>query len=204
MRHGWDRDNPAYRQIFTSRLIPEATVEQMNWLNDLQRISTSPENAVRIRIETGDIDVLERLPQMAVPTLVLHSRNDGAIPFEEGRQIATLIPGARFVPLESKNHLLLEGEPAWQTFLSEVRSFLGVQPSAEPRPGSAPAYRDGLSQREVEVLRLVAVGKTNQDIADELVISLRTVANHVTNILNKTSSANRTEAATYASRHGLA
>ncbi len=127
MREGWGRDNPAYRQIFTSLFIPEATLDQMRWFNELQRMSTSPENAVRFEEAFGEIDVRDRLGQLAVPTLVLHAQRDAVVPFDEGRLLAASIPGARFVPLDSGNHILLSDEPAWQTFLSEVRRFLGVR-----------------------------------------------------------------------------
>lgn len=123
---GWGRDNPAYRQIFTSMFVPEATTEHMRSFNDLQRMSTSPELAAKFWIEFGNIDVLDLLPRVTVPTLVLHSRHDAIVTFEAGRQLAALIPGARFVPLESKNHILLEKEAAWPRFLSEVRRFIGV------------------------------------------------------------------------------
>jgi pimeloyl-ACP methyl ester carboxylesterase/DNA-binding winged helix-turn-helix (wHTH) protein len=124
IREGWGQENPAFRQIFTSLFIPDGTAEQMQWFNDLQRITTSPENAVRIRHALDDIDVTELLPQVKVPTLVLHCRNDAVQPFEEGRRLAAGIPGARFVPLEGRNHLILEGEPAWNRLLDEIRAFL--------------------------------------------------------------------------------
>jgi pimeloyl-ACP methyl ester carboxylesterase len=125
VRQGWGQDNPAFRQMFTSRMIPGATAEQMQWFNELQRITTSPDNAARLRLAMGDIDVMSLLPQVSAPTLVIHAREDALAPFDGGRKIAAMIPGARFVPLESANHLLLENEPAWPRFLAEVRSFLG-------------------------------------------------------------------------------
>ena len=124
VRQGWGRENPAFRQFFTSTFVPDGTPEQMQWLNDLQRITTSPENAVRIMQATSNVDVTDMLPRVTVPTLVLHCRNDAAIPFDEGRTLAAGIPGARFVALESRNHMLLEGEPAWQKFLDETEAFL--------------------------------------------------------------------------------
>lgn len=205
-RLGWGRDNPAYQQVFTSRFMPEATTEQMQWLNDLQRISTSPENAVKLRIERGKIDVLDRVGLVTAPALVLHSRGDAVVPIAEGRQAAALMPNAQFVQLESNNHILLESEPAWQTFLSEVRRFLGVQEDygqVEPQHEMAPVYPDGLSEREAEVLRLVAAGRSNRDIAEALIISPNTVARHVSNIFAKTGCANRAEATGYAHRNGL-
>lgn len=131
-REGWGRDSPAYRQIFTTMLMPEATPEQMGWFNDLQRLSTSPENAVRFQKAFGDVDVRDRLSDLEVPTLVLHARGDGRIPFEEGRLLASGIPGSRFVPLEGRNHVLLETEPAWPVFLGELRRFLGVEAGGPP------------------------------------------------------------------------
>jgi pimeloyl-ACP methyl ester carboxylesterase len=138
MRLGWGRENPSYRQIFTTRFMPEATAEDMDSFNELQRVSASPENAVRTHFETSKIDLRDRLPLVSVPTLVLHSREEIQVPFENGRQMATLIPGARIVPLASKNHILQESEPAWPVFLSEVRRFLGVGES-DAQPAVAPA-----------------------------------------------------------------
>ena len=125
--HGWGRDDPIYRQLFTSKFLPDGTPEQMGWFNELQRMSASPENAVRTMRATSEIDIRHLLSRVAVPTLVLHARNDAQVPFEKGRRLAAGIPNARFIPLESKNHLLLEDEPAWPVFLSEVRKFLGTE-----------------------------------------------------------------------------
>jgi pimeloyl-ACP methyl ester carboxylesterase/DNA-binding SARP family transcriptional activator len=129
-RQGWD--NPAFRQILTSLLLPDATLEEIGWFNDLQRISISAENAARVQQSSGDFNVLDLLPGIAAPTLVLHCRDDAAIPFEQGRLIASRIPGARFVPLESRNHILLPRDPAWAVFVSEVRRFLGEGASTMP------------------------------------------------------------------------
>ncbi len=124
IREGWGQDNPAFRQLFTTSFVPGGTREQMDWFNELQRVSVSPENAVRIRTITDSIEVSELLPRVSVPTLVLHCREDGIVPFDEGRRMAAMIPGARFVPLDGRNHLILEDEPAWPRFLEEVRGFL--------------------------------------------------------------------------------
>jgi pimeloyl-ACP methyl ester carboxylesterase/DNA-binding winged helix-turn-helix (wHTH) protein len=124
MRHGWGQENPAFRQIFTTHFMPDGTPEQMRWFNDLQKNTTSPENAVRIRLASGNIDIVDLLPRVRVPTLVLHCRDDAAVSFEEGRRLAAGIPGARFVALEGRNHLILEGEPAWSRLLEEITNFL--------------------------------------------------------------------------------
>jgi pimeloyl-ACP methyl ester carboxylesterase/DNA-binding winged helix-turn-helix (wHTH) protein len=121
---GWARDNPAFRQFFASIFLPGGTLEQMSWFSDLQRITTTPENAVRLRTTSAEIDVVALAKQVVAPTLVLHAAGDAAVPFEQGRELATLIPGARLVPIESRNHILLEAEPAWRRFQQEVRAFL--------------------------------------------------------------------------------
>jgi pimeloyl-ACP methyl ester carboxylesterase len=125
IREEWAQENPAYPQIFTSRFIPGATPEQAHWFNELQRITTSPQNAARIRSALDDIDVTGFLSKVRVPTLVLHCRNDAVQPFEEGRRMAAGISGSRFVALEGRNHLILEHEPAWARFREEVTDFLG-------------------------------------------------------------------------------
>jgi pimeloyl-ACP methyl ester carboxylesterase/DNA-binding winged helix-turn-helix (wHTH) protein len=124
VQHGWGQDNPAFRQLFTSVFIPYATLEEMRWFNDLQRVSTSPDNAVRLMEVFGDIDIADLLARVAVPTLVLHSRDDALVPLEQGLKLARGIPNARFVTLESRNHLLVEHEPAWPSFMDEVGGFL--------------------------------------------------------------------------------
>ncbi len=133
---GWGKEHPAFRQVFTTLFIPEGTPEQFRWFNELQRVSSTPENAARMMSGFYELDVREEAQKLNVPTLVLHARGDLRVPFGEGRLLASLIPGARFVPLESKNHILLEGEPAWRRFLEEVREFLGVSIAEEGEPAS--------------------------------------------------------------------
>ena len=125
MRLGWGQQNPAFRQMFTSQFAPEATKEQADWFNDLQRASCSPENAVRYSEAVAGIDVTGLLDKVTVPTLVMHARDEVRVPFENGRRMAAGIPGARFVALQSRNHLILEDEPAYSAFRDEIRSFLG-------------------------------------------------------------------------------
>jgi len=127
VRLGWGKDNPAFRQIWTTLYAPDATPEQQQSFNDLQRVSTSPENAVKLLNVMGNINVVDLLPQVKVPTLVLHCRDESGVPFEQGRLLAASIPGALFVPLNGRNHLLLEGDPSWGKFVSEVRRFLGTK-----------------------------------------------------------------------------
>ncbi len=133
IREGWGKDNPAFRQLFTEMFIPSATREQMDWFNDLQRNTVAPANAVRLLMAFGQIDVTAHLPQVAVPTLVLHARHDAAVPFASGREFATAIPHARFVELESANHILLRDEPAFRRFLEEVTAFVAEETGATER-----------------------------------------------------------------------
>ena len=130
MRVGWGRENPAFRQFFTTQLMPDATRDQMQSLNELMRISADPKVAVKLEQEMHRTDVQDLVAKVSVPTLVMHARDDASVPFEEGRRLASLIPGAHFVPLESRNHILSESEPAWERFLKELYRFLGI--NSEP------------------------------------------------------------------------
>lgn len=124
VRIGWGKDNPAFRQMFTSMFMPDAPAENQLWFNELQRLTTSPENAVRLLRACGDVDVRHRLTQVTVPTLVIHARNDMRVPYSSGRELAAGIPGARFVSLPTRNHLLPESDPAWPRLLAEIEAFL--------------------------------------------------------------------------------
>ena len=135
----WDQDDPAARQVFTSQFIPGGTIEQFDDFNWVQRFSTSARSAVRFWDIMGEVDVRELLPKVSVPTLILHARDDATIPFDWGRELTSMIPNSKFVQLEGKNHILLEQEPAWNRFLSEVREFLGAK---ELREESSHAQRN--------------------------------------------------------------
>jgi DNA-binding winged helix-turn-helix (wHTH) protein/pimeloyl-ACP methyl ester carboxylesterase len=146
VRAGWGQENPAFRQVFTSLFIPDATLEEMRWFNDLQRVSTSPENAVRLIDVFGNIAIADLLPRVAVPTLVLHSREDALVPLEQGLKLARGIPGARFVALDSRNHLLLEHEAAWQRFVAEVSDFLSAHEDSGAESRSSLDMPDRMSK----------------------------------------------------------
>ena len=126
IRLGWGQENPAFRQLFTSRFMPGATKEQADWFNELQRMTVSADVAARIREANGETDVTALLPQVSVPTLVLHARDDAQVPFEAGRRMAAGIPRAKFVALQGRNHLFLETEPAFSQFLEHTRTFLAT------------------------------------------------------------------------------
>jgi pimeloyl-ACP methyl ester carboxylesterase len=123
-RIGWGQENPAFRQIFTSQFMPGASKEQIDSFNELQRKTASPESAVRYMETVGRIDVRPLLGQVKAPTLVMHVRGDARVAFERGRRMAAGIPGARFVALEGRNHIMLHGEPATQRFFEELDLFL--------------------------------------------------------------------------------
>lgn len=202
IRVGWGQENPAFRQLFTTMLMPEGSDEQIRWLNELARVSTTPWNAATMERAFYHIDVREMARRVTTPTLVLHARDDAAIPFEEGRLLAGLIPQARFVPLQSKNHILLPDEPAWTRFLAEVRAFLGVVgPERVSTEGGDPFPE--LTPREREVLELMAQGYSNSEIADALVITPKTVRNYVTRIYNKLEVDHRAQAIVLAREAGL-
>jgi pimeloyl-ACP methyl ester carboxylesterase/DNA-binding winged helix-turn-helix (wHTH) protein len=140
---GWGMENPAFRVFFATRFLPEGTPEQVRWFSELQRVTTSPEIASRLLSVSSNIDVTDLAPLVRVPTLVLHAKDECVVPFDAGRQLATRIPGARLVPLEGRNHVLLESEPAWPRFAEEVRRFLAEDESSDAapkatRPASAP------------------------------------------------------------------
>ena len=139
-RAGWGQDNPAFRQLFTNLYFPGASQEQVEWFNELQRVSTSPEGAQRLQRALSLIDVSAILHRVSVPTLIMHSRGDAVVPFAAGRGLAARIPGARFVGLDSDNHLVLDSEPAWQMLVDQLRDFLREpgKPAA-PGPTAGPA-----------------------------------------------------------------
>lgn len=178
---GWARPDSAFRRVFTSLMIPGATEEQMRWVDELQRVSTPMENALASRRQRKKANVVDLLPQLDVPTLVLHSRHDRMVGFEDSRFLASVIAGARLVVLESSNHVVLGDEPAWPVFLDEVAAFL----APDGRPARPAPDLSGLSPRELDVLRLAAEGQDNESIARALTLSVRTVERHLHNTYNK-------------------
>jgi pimeloyl-ACP methyl ester carboxylesterase/DNA-binding CsgD family transcriptional regulator len=190
IRAGWARREPLFRRVFTSVLIPDATEEQMGWLDELQRMSTSTENAIASRIARRAVDVRHLLADVQAPTLVLHARDDQAASFSWGRDLSAGIPNARLVPLESRNHILLEDEPAWRVFMDEVTDFL------EPERRRLQTQTTGgplpLSTREAQILDLAARGRDNAEIASALHLSVRTVERHLQNLYVKAGVSGRT------------
>ncbi len=127
IRHGWGRDNPAFRQMWSTMFRPDADLEQMDWMNELQRIGASPENAARMLSQFPNFKMIDLLPAISCPTLVIHSRDDAAVPVQEGRLIAARIRNARYVELPSRSHLVAPGDPAWELFVEEFSRFMSWQ-----------------------------------------------------------------------------
>ena len=197
IRLGWGSDDPAFRQFFTTQFLPDGTPEQVAWFNEVQRRSATPETAGRIFDVTSAIDVIELAPRVSMPTLVLHGREDKRAPFEEGRLIAARIPGARFVPLETRNHALVEQDTAWPRFLAEIRTFLDAGGAV-----AAPRFPE-LTAREREVLELIARGLANDEIAARLGIASKTVRNQVSALFDKLGVSTRAQAIVKAREAGL-
>lgn len=188
MELGWGKNDPAWRQFFTSQFIPGGSIEQHEWFNELQRLSTSPATAVRLLRSFANTDLSAQLAQIRCPTLVLHAARDHRVPFAEGRLIAGGIENARFVPLDSANHLMLETDPAWPRWREEVRDFLGSTDSA-PDPRFA-----ALTPRERELVELIAQGRDNAQIAAVMGLTDKTVRNHITSVFAKLQVENRGQA----------
>jgi pimeloyl-ACP methyl ester carboxylesterase/DNA-binding CsgD family transcriptional regulator len=181
VRLGWGRENEAFRALFTAQFIPGGTLEQLRWFNELQRRSATPEDACRFLGEFARLDVTAAASRVRCPTLVLHARDDLRVPFDEGRLLAGLIPNALFVPLDSRNHVLLE-EPAWVHLMATAREFLSAAEVDLPRVA---ALEEPLTPREREVLDLLARGVDNAGIAEVLHMSSKTVRNHVSHLYDK-------------------
>lgn len=196
-RVAWGRDNPTFRQVFTSRFIPGGTAEQLAWFNDLCLRTTTGKVVASLLESRGIVDISEELDRVSVPTLVLHARNDEVIPVSEGRRLASGIRDAEFVELDSRNHILLEHEPAWGRFRDAVLTFLQPETIA-----GGPAFA-ALSSRERQVLTLMAEGLSNTQIAERLSISEKTVRNHASNVFDKLGVWSRTQAIVFARDHGF-
>jgi pimeloyl-ACP methyl ester carboxylesterase/DNA-binding CsgD family transcriptional regulator len=195
---GWGRENPAFRQLFTSMFVPGGTAEEVDSFNRLQQVSATAEEAARMVRGYADIDVQAQAAKVRCPTLVMHAHGDARVPFDEGRLVASLVPGARFVPLDSRNHVVLAHEPAWKTLVAELHAFLHGSPdrdAAQPFPT--------LTQRERELLELIAQGRDNDDIALRLGLSNKTVRNHITRIFSKMEVTTRAQAIVRAREAGL-
>jgi pimeloyl-ACP methyl ester carboxylesterase/DNA-binding CsgD family transcriptional regulator len=194
---GWPNEDLAYGQFFVSLHLPDANTEQRKAFSDMLNLTTSPANAVGLIKTFARADICTLLPEIACPTLVLHSRADSLITFDDGRNAASLIPGARFVPLESRNHIPLDSESAWRQVIEAIDDFM-----PRPVPAARPVL-DDLTAREHDVLELVAQGLDNTTIGRRLGISERTARNHVSNIVSKLGAGSRARAIVRAREAGF-
>lgn len=198
MRVGWGKENPVFRQIFTSRFIPGGTEAQIGWYNELCGRTSTGEMAARLLEARAKVDVSDLLGAITAPTLVVHSRDDEVCPVSESRHLAAGIPGAQFVELDSRNHILLDGEPAWTRFQEVVLDFMGLPAPREADPAFA-----SLTAREREVLVLITEGLANADIGERLAISEKTVRNHISNLFDKLGVWSRAQAIVFARDRGF-
>jgi pimeloyl-ACP methyl ester carboxylesterase/DNA-binding CsgD family transcriptional regulator len=196
IEHGWSGTDSSLRQVFTMQFIPGAGIEQVRAFNELMHLSASTETALRIFHAFGAIDVRAEAPRVRCPALVMHSTRDLRVPFEEGRALAGLIPGARFVPLDSDNHLLLEHEPALRKTLDAIDDFL-------PQARTGAAAFEELTARERAILEHVAQGLDNAQIAARLELSEKTVRNYLVTVLDKLQVETRAQAIVRAREAGL-
>lgn len=198
---GWGKDDPAFRQFYTSQFIPDGTAEQFRSFNELLRRAASPEDATLFLRELQGCDLRDIAPLVRCATLVLHSREDRRVPLEQGRALAAAIANARFVPLNSRNHYPLPHEPAWTQFIEELNEFLPASSVAAFESG--PAGIEGFTKRELQVLELVAQGVGNREIGERLGIGEKTVRNNVSTILSKMDVRSRAEAIVQARNAGF-
>jgi pimeloyl-ACP methyl ester carboxylesterase len=182
---GFDDQNPAFREVFTKRFLPEGDPEKINWFNDLCRRSVDAATGSKLLAARGDMDVSASLKQVECPTLVLHARGDGVAPLSEGRFLAQHISGAEFHVLDSVNHILQPDEPAWNEAQEAILSFIGA---------SVPLADFDLTPRERAILDEICAAKSNKEIARELDVSEKTIRNHATNIFAKIGVSSRQEA----------
>lgn len=193
VRLGWGSSSPVYRDLFASIYLPGGSDEQKESFSELCRRTAQPQMAARLLEAFGGIDVRGRLPQLDLPALVLHAREDGAVPFSQGQLLASKIRGAQFVPLESRCHILPEHDPAWPLFTAAVKEFL-----SEP----VAAFGE-LTPREQSVLALLTEGLSNAEIADRLGLSEKTVRNYLSIIFEKLGVNSRAQAIVLAKDRGL-
>ncbi len=193
---GWGQDNPTFRQLFTYQFLPDGTAEQLQSFDALMRKAASAQNAALQLRAWFHADVRLAAPQVQAPTLVLHARGDLRMPFEEGRRLAASIPGARFVPLDTRNHLPLVQEAAWGQMVEELDAF-----HQAPATANNIAPVDGLTAREHAVLELLTQGLEGAAMAQRLCLSEKTVRNHLSIIYSKLGVSSRAKAVLWVEAH---
>jgi pimeloyl-ACP methyl ester carboxylesterase/DNA-binding CsgD family transcriptional regulator len=194
----WDNPDEMLRRSWSMTLVPDGGPEDVAAIEELMCRSASGDMAATIFELRDRMDVRPLAARVESPVLVAHAERDRMVPFERGMELAALLPNASLLPLDSSNHLLLE-EPAWDRFVAETARFVGATFS-HADAGLAPS----LTEREYEVLALVAEGFSNRDIGEHLLVSTRTVDRHLSNIYRKLGLSGRTARAAAASRlHSL-
>ena len=192
---GWGQRSPALRRVFVAKFFPRASTERQDAFDDYSNQSVQPAMAALCMRAMFSVNVREQAAGVACPALVMHVSGDQVVTFDQGRRLASLIPGSRLVPLPGDNHVPLATDAAWPLLLAEMRAFLGG-------PAEAPAGAR-LTQRQRQVLRLVAAGRTDKQVARELELSPRTVEMHVAGALRSLGCATRAEAVHAATQRGL-
>ena len=196
-RLGWGREDHEFVQVWARLFQPGGSLEhQRSWCEQQQR-ATSAENALKLLPISWQLDMTEAARGIRVPTLVLHVERDRVVPIEEGRHLAGLIPGSRFVQVDGDNHMPIGAEPAWKRVLAEVRGFLGAGAGRRTLP------LGDLTEREREVLDCIARGLDNAEIAQALSLSEKTVRNHITRVFDKIGAEHRYQAIVLAREAGL-
>jgi pimeloyl-ACP methyl ester carboxylesterase/DNA-binding CsgD family transcriptional regulator len=191
-RLGWGQENHAFCQVWGSFFQPGGTLAHFRSWSEQQALSTSAETAVRLLQIGWQTDVRDAARKIKCPALVLHVTRDTAVPIEVGRDLATLIPGCRFVQIDGENHMPLADEPAWQRIVAEIDAFLNQPVEAGPPRHNLPL--GDLTGRERDVLEAIAQGLDNTEIAAALGMSEKTVRNYVTRVLDKIGAEHRYQA----------
>ena len=200
---GWGADDANFRQVFVHRMFRDATTEQLRAFDEVQRHTISGINAARFLKVGFEVDIRDLARQVRCPVLVAHTKDDQLAPFSEGVLLASLIPDARFVPLDGSNHIPFESDAAWPQFLAELRAFLPPVPSRRPRTADAASAPAILTPRQLQILQAVAQGQTAKQIARTLDLSPRTVEMHVARVLAALHCSSRAEAVHKANEAGL-
>jgi pimeloyl-ACP methyl ester carboxylesterase/DNA-binding CsgD family transcriptional regulator len=195
---GWGRADSAFRQVFVSQFIPDSDRAHWASFDEIQRQAASPATAAALLASFYEIDVATWAAQVRCPTLVLHARDDLRVPFELGLRVAEAIPGAEFVALDSRNHILLDHQPAWHHFFEAMEAFF-----ERHREVTSPGLPDDLTPAERRVLDLLAAGLDNGQIATRLGLAPKTVRNHINHIFAKLDVPDRAKAIVRARESGL-
>ena len=201
MRLGWGQENHAFLQVWASYFQPGGTIAHLRSWSEQQCATTSTETAIRLMRNGWQVDVRAAARKIKCPVLILHPERDAVVPIDQGRLLASLISDARFVQLDSENHMPLADEPAWLRLVAEVGSFLN-----EPAKRNGARYGlplSALTPRERDILEGIAGGFDNKEIATTLGLSEKTVRNHITRVFDKIGVEHRYQAIVRAREAGL-